>query len=101
MTVQIDRTFTFLVPSHLSLDWLFEFHCTATIGPYGEATITIKDENIGQVTLNVKHPGDAAKLLLYVWHQCTVLAINFVVAQAEQGASASALARLVEVFSWE
>lgn len=97
MKTQLNRTFTFSVPSNLSINWLFEFHCIFDIYADNKTFIHIKDENIGQVELIIYHPGDMTRLFLYAWHQCSLLALNFVVTSTDRDANASRLARLDEV----
>lgn len=92
MTTQFNRTFVFSVPSNLSINWLFEFHCKFLVYPDNTVIIDIKDKNTGCVTLKIQHPGDMTRLFLYVWHQCSMLALNFVVAQTDRDAIASHLA---------
>lgn len=91
MKTILNRTFTFSVPSNLTLNWLFEFHCTLNIYADNKVFISVTDANIGSVELITYHPGDMTRLFLYVWHQCSMLALNFVVAQTDRDAIASQL----------
>lgn len=93
MYTRFNRTFTFSVPSNLSINWLFEFHCTFCVYPDNQVDIHIRDENTGQIRLLIKHPGDMTRLFLYAWHQCSIIALNFVVAQTDRDAIASHLTR--------
>jgi len=100
MATQLTRTFTFSVPSNLTINWLFEFHCTFYIYTDKTVTVSIRDANIGYRRLKIDHPGNNTRLFIYVWHQCSILALNFVVDQTDRDARASRLAHLDELVGW-
>lgn len=86
MAIRINRTFCFSLPSVLSLNWLFEFRCAIRIYENKKAIVNIEDANIGQVQIRTSYPGNVAKMCLFVWHQCSILALNYVIKQNDHDA---------------
>jgi len=91
------RTFRISPPSILSLDWLFEFHCTIRINEIQHVTIDIKEDMTGHTRFLTIHRGEMWRLLLFTWHKCHVLAFKHVLEQNTQDAMTSNLARLEKI----
>lgn len=92
MSAQLTRTFTFLVPSNLTINWAFEFHCIVFLNTDNTVDFFVEDDNVGFVHFKMDNPNDNTRLFLYAWQRCSVLAADFVIAQTDRDARASKLA---------
>lgn len=78
MTKKLSKTFTFNVPSVLSFDWLFEFHCDVTITDTQQAVVDIEEATIGSGQVTLKHNGPMWFTWLKVLAFCQGAAVEFV-----------------------
>ncbi|MCK5644325.1 MAG: hypothetical protein KAJ19_26235 [Gammaproteobacteria bacterium] len=86
----VEKQFTFNIPSPFPYDLVFEFECQFTFSDDQEVLLKIHDVAIGEKTFRYKDSGSNIKNLLYGWHLCS----NVALAQALE------LAQLDPVAAW-
>lgn len=84
MNNEYRRSFTFMVPSTLLLDWRYEFHCSIEILEARRIVVDLQEDTVGSVQIKVRNPGTRWKIWLYIWEQCHILALNHAFAQNTQ-----------------
>ena len=74
---KFSKTFVFNVPSALSFDWLFEFHCELTITDTQKAVVDIDEATIGSAQVKMEYSSPRWLRWLKVLSLCQRAALAF------------------------
>ena len=69
----VEKQFTFNLPSPFPCDLLFEVECVFTFDDGEKVKLETYDSSLGKRTFEYKDCGDTAKNMLYGWHLCSDL----------------------------